>query len=91
MGGGNACMGDVAGQTRRCPGMIVAALAEAGAELENVVLPRIMLTGSARRRQAAEEHGAVFGAIRAATTVVQVVAFVEPEWLLELEADAVLL
>lgn len=89
-GGGNACVGDVAGQTRRCIEIIEAALSEAGAGLEHVVRTRIMLTDIAHWREAAAVHGEVFGAIRPVITVVQVVAFVQPEWLVELEMDAIL-
>lgn len=89
-GGGNACVGDVAGQTRRCIEIIAAALAEAGAGLEHVVRTRILLTDIASWREAGQVHGEVFGAIRPVTTVLQVTAFVDPEWLVEIEADAVL-
>ena len=89
-GGGNACVGDVAGQTRRCIDIIAAALTEAGAGLEHVVRSRIMLTDINRWREAGQVHGEVFAAIRPVITVVQVSAFVDPEWLVELEVDAVL-
>ena len=89
-GGGTACVGDVAGQMRRCIEIVDAALAETGAALEHVVRTRIMLTDIARWREAAEVHGAVFGDIRPVITVVQVVAFVEADWLVELEVDAIL-
>jgi hypothetical protein len=35
-------------------------------------------------------HGEVFGSIRPANTVMQMVRFIDPEWLVEVEADAVL-
>ncbi len=89
-GGGNACPGDVAGQTRRCIEIIAAALTEAGAGLEHVVRSRIMLTDITAWRDAAGVHGEVFGTIRPVITVVQVSGFVDPEWLVELEVDAIL-
>ncbi len=89
-GGGNAGVGDVAAQTRRCIEIIAAALAEAGAGLEHVVRTRIILTDIARWREAAAVHGEVFGAIRPVITVMAVTAFVDPEWLVEMEADAII-
>lgn len=88
-GGGTAAPGDVAGQTRRCLEIALAALADAGARPEHVVRTRVMLTDIARWREAAEAHGAVFGTIRPACTFVQVAGFIDPAWLVEIELDAV--
>ena len=89
-GGGVAAPGDVRGQTLRCFEIVAAALAEAGVSLEQVTRTRIMLTDIARWREAAEAHGEVFGGIRPACTFVGVRGFIDPEWLVEVEADAVL-
>ena len=88
-GGGTAAPGDVYNQTRRCLAIIEQALAEAGGTLADVTRTRIMLTDMARWRDAARAHGEVFGAIRPACTFVQVVGFIDPAWLVEIEADAV--
>ena len=48
-----------------------------------------MLTDMTHWREAARAHGEYFAEIRPATTVVQVVGFVDPDWLVELEADAI--
>ena len=88
--GGTACPGDVGGQTRRCLAIIAAALAEAGASLDQVIRTRIMLTDIDRWQEAAAVHGEVFGAIRPACTFVGVARFIDPAWLVEIEADAVI-
>jgi enamine deaminase RidA (YjgF/YER057c/UK114 family) len=49
-----------------------------------------MLANIARWRDAAKTHGEVFGAIRSASTCVQVTRFIDPDWLVEVEADCVM-
>jgi enamine deaminase RidA (YjgF/YER057c/UK114 family) len=88
-GGGAAAPGDVYGQTRRCLEIVAQALAGAGATLGDVTRTRIMLTDIARWREAARAHGEVFAAVRPACTFVQVSAFIDPAWLVEVEADAI--
>jgi enamine deaminase RidA (YjgF/YER057c/UK114 family) len=87
--GGTAAKGDVYCQTIRCLEIIEKAIADAGGQLTDVIRTRIMLTDMAGWEQAARAHGEYFGAIRPVTTVVQVVGFVDPDWLVELEADAI--
>ena len=88
-GGGTAAPGDVYGQTVRCLDIIAAALREAGATADNVVRTRIMLTDMTRWREAARAHGEVFRNVRPACTFVQVSGFIDPAWLVEIEADCV--
>ena len=87
--GGTAARGDVYRQTIRCLEIIEKAVVDAGGTLSDVVRTRIMLTDMKHWREAARAHGEYFAAIRPATTVVQVVGFVDPDWLVELEADAI--
>lgn len=89
-GGGTAAPGDVAGQMRRCLEISLAALAEAGARPEDVIRTRVMLTDISRWEEAAKVHGEVFSAIRPVTTFVEVSAFVDPDWLVETEVDAII-
>jgi hypothetical protein len=49
-----------------------------------------MLTDIARWREAAEAHGEIFRDIRPACTFVGVARFIDPEWLIETEADCVI-
>jgi enamine deaminase RidA (YjgF/YER057c/UK114 family) len=88
--GGTASPGDVYGQTRRCLEIIAHSLAEAGGGLGDVVRTRIMLTDLSRWKEAARAHGEAFRDIRPASTFVEVSRFIDPDWLVEVEADAVL-
>jgi enamine deaminase RidA (YjgF/YER057c/UK114 family) len=82
--------GDAAAQARRCFDIIAAALGEAGASLKHVVRTRILLTRIEDWQAVAAVHGEFFGAIRPANTIMQVSRFIDPEWLVEIEADAVI-
>jgi enamine deaminase RidA (YjgF/YER057c/UK114 family) len=88
--GGTAAIGDVYGQTRRCLEIVAKALADAGAGLEHVTRTRIILTDIALWQDAARAHAEVFGTIRPVTTLMQVSAFVDPDWLVEIEAEAII-
>jgi enamine deaminase RidA (YjgF/YER057c/UK114 family) len=81
--------GDAAVQARRCLEIIATALEKAGASLRDVVRTRILLTRIEDWKAVAEVHGELFRYIRPANTVMQVSRFIEPEWLVEIEADAV--
>ena len=82
--------GDPGLQARRCLEIIAAALQQAGVGLGDVVRTRILLTRIEDWEAVTRVHGEVFGAIRPANTVMQVVRFIDPEWLVEIEADAVI-
>lgn len=86
--GSVASIGDVYGQTRRCLEIIVQALRDAGLDEGNVTRTRVMLTDISQWRDAARAHGEIFGEIRPATTFVEVSRFIDPDWLVEVEADA---
>jgi enamine deaminase RidA (YjgF/YER057c/UK114 family) len=81
--------GDAAAQARRCLAIIATALENARASLKDVVRTRILLTRIDDWEAVAAVHGEVFGDIRPASTVMQVVRFIDPEWLVEIEADAI--
>jgi enamine deaminase RidA (YjgF/YER057c/UK114 family) len=81
--------GDAAAQARRCLDVVRAALERAGASLADVVRTRILLTRIDDWEAVASVHGEVFRDIRPANTVMQVSRFIDPEWLVEIEADAV--
>jgi len=66
------------------------AIEEAGGSLADVVRTRVMLTDATRWREAARAHGEFFGDVRPACTFVEVKGFINPDWLVETEADCVL-
>jgi enamine deaminase RidA (YjgF/YER057c/UK114 family) len=82
--------GDTYAQTQQALANIAAALALAGASLENVVRTRIFMTDISQWEAAGKAHGEAFGSIRPATTMVQVAKLIDPAMLVEIEADAVL-
>lgn len=81
--------GDPAAQARRCLEIIAAALDGAGASLPHVVRTRIFLTRIDDWQAVAVVHGEFFRDIRPVNTIMQVSRFIDPDWLLEIEADAV--
>jgi len=82
--------GDAAAQARRCIEIIRNALEQAGASLSDVIRTRILLTRIEDWERVGHIHGEFFGNIRPANTVMQVTRFIDPDWLVEIEADAVI-
>ena len=80
--------GDAGAQTRAVLGIIEAALAEAGFAMADVVRTRMFVTDISRWDAIVAVHGAVFGEIRPASTMVEVRALVDPSLLIEIEAEA---
>ena len=81
---------DAYGQTTRVLEIIMAALAEAGAGPEHVVRTRTYLTNAGDWEEVGRAHGEVFAEIRPASTMVVVAEFLDPRWVVEMEADALL-
>jgi len=84
-----SCDPDPEAQTRRCLEIILGALAEAGAEARHVVRTRIFLADVSVAEAVGRAHGAVFGEIRPASTMVVVAALLDPRWKVEIEAEAI--
>jgi enamine deaminase RidA (YjgF/YER057c/UK114 family) len=88
--GGVAAPGDVKGQTKRCLEIIEGALTQAGADMKHVVRTRVFLTDMSRWKEAGEAHGEVFKDIEPACSFIGTSALIDPGWLVEVEADAVI-
>lgn len=80
---------DSYGQAKLSLEIIAGALERAGARLDQVVRTRVYLTPQAEFDSVARAHGEVFGDIRPASAAVVIAALVDPRWLVEIEADAV--
>lgn len=76
-------------QARRALAIMIAALAELGAGPEHVVRTRTFVTDIAFLDDVARAHAEVFGDVRPASSLVAVTRLVEPAYLVEIEADAV--
>ena len=83
-------IGDATAQARRCLEIIAGALEKAGASLQKVVRTRTLLVRIEDWQAVAAVHGEFFGQIRPANTIMQVSRFIDPDWLVEFEADAVI-
>src|SRR3954467_6286180 len=81
--------GDAAGQARAALAIIDRALRDAGFQLADVVRTRMYVTRPEDADPVARVHGQVFADIRPASTLVVISALVEPQLLVEIEADAV--
>ena len=79
---------DPADQMRRCLEIVGAALAEAGASLDDVVRTRTYLVDAADGEAVGRVHGEVFGAIRPASTMIVVAGLLDPRWKVEIEVEA---
>ena len=87
--GRTVAVGDAAAQARRCFEIVARALEELGASLADVVRTRVLLTRIEDWEAVARVHGEFFRDVRPASTVMQVTRFIDPDWLVEVEADAV--
>jgi enamine deaminase RidA (YjgF/YER057c/UK114 family) len=77
-------------QTKQALTNIAAALARAGARMEDVVRTRLYVTHIAEWEQIGRAHGELFGKIRPTTAMIEVSRLVGPDMLVEIEAEAVL-
>jgi enamine deaminase RidA (YjgF/YER057c/UK114 family) len=80
---------DPYGQARRCLAIIAAALGEAGSSLADVVRTRVYLVRVEDFQEVGRAHGELFADIRPANTTLLAGGLLDPRWLVEIEAEAV--
>jgi enamine deaminase RidA (YjgF/YER057c/UK114 family) len=83
-----SCDPDPAAQARRCCEIIVAALAELGAEPGDVVRTRMFVTDAGIADAVGTAHLEFFGDAAPAATMVVVAGLLDPRWKVEIEAEA---
>ncbi|HLL87883.1 MAG TPA: RidA family protein [Tepidisphaeraceae bacterium] len=76
-------------QARRSLQIIEAAIAALGGEMRHVIRTRMYVTDVSQWHQVAEVHGAVFGEIRPATSILEVPRLIDADAKIEIEADAI--
>lgn len=83
-------VGDAFAQTQQVLRNLQAALAMAGAQMKHVVRTRMFVTDIHQWQAIGRAHGEVFGTIRPVTSMVEVSRLIDPQMLVEIEADAVI-
>ena len=78
------------GKAKRCLQIIVGALLEVGSSPTDVVRTRIFLTAAEHWDEVGRAHGEVFGEILPASAMIVVSGLLDPRWLVEIEADALI-
>jgi len=86
--GGIVGKGDAYAQAKQAIANVERALTQAGARLSDVVRTRIYVTDAKQWEAVGRAHGEAFGAIRPASTMVEVSALIDPDLLVEIEAEA---
>jgi len=81
--------GDAYAQTRRCFEIIERALHDLGADMDCVIRTRMFVTDISRWQEYGRAHGEFFAAHPPATSMIEVKSLIDPQMLIEIEADAI--
>jgi isochorismate pyruvate lyase len=87
--GGIFAPGDGYHQAKRCLEIIAGAMKQLDADLSHVVRTRMFVTDIERWKEFGRAHHEAFRAHPPTTSMIQVSRLIEPEMLIEIEADAV--
>jgi enamine deaminase RidA (YjgF/YER057c/UK114 family) len=82
-------IGDVFVQTKQCFEIIKDALEKAGSGLHDIVRTRVILTDIDNWKQAIEARKLYCRDVQPVDTIMAIERFVNPEWLVEIEVDAI--
>ena len=88
--GSTMFLNDVYNQTKYCIETMKKAIEDADGKLEDVIRTRIILKDITRWKEASKAHSEFFKNIKPACTFFEVSSFVNPDWLVETEADCVI-
>ncbi|MDX1689754.1 MAG: Rid family hydrolase [Acidimicrobiia bacterium] len=77
------------GQMRRCTEIAIAAIEDLGGSAADVVRTRMFITDAAYAEEIGRVHAEAFGAARPSPTMVVVAGLLEPDWVVEIEVEAV--
>ena len=84
------CPGDAYKQAQKCLEIIKGVIEQAGGKLSDVIRTRVFLKNMEDFKDVARAHGEFFSEIQPACTFAEVSRFINPEWLVEIEADAII-
>ena len=83
-------IGDPYTQTKRILEIINNVLIQAGGHINDVIRTRIYVTDISHWEEIGRAHGEVFGDILPATSMVEVSQLIDPDFLVEIEATAII-
>jgi enamine deaminase RidA (YjgF/YER057c/UK114 family) len=84
-------IGDPYAQTKRILEIITEYVEKAGGSIEDIVRTRMYVTDISKWEEIGRAHGEVFGTIKPTTSMIEVSALIDPEYMVEIEATAIVL